>query len=141
MKAGQKTMQEKQMRMNNATLAIPVFESYVKIQNEAIEDCRYINENITKQVRPYITPTFGILIDAAENPGRYNLKDVNNMTAKPRMIKWKNLMAFNNGIMYFDRATFESWYHTFNEDGIARRLFFEELSSEEIKVIQYYDFN
>ena len=118
-------------------LKVPIFESYLKIQEEARSEAIYLNSVIAPHIDENIVINLGILIDASENPSSYGLRDNRKDPIKPRKINNAKFLSYD-GAVFFAPAAFEAWYHTVHPDGVKRRAFFKSLSEKDKMNLIFY---
>lgn len=127
-------------------LKVPVFDSYIQIPKDAIEECVYLNTEIVQRLKEKMKlmgryPNLAMVIDASNNPEKYGLNDKFDKPLKGREIKYWAVMRYNNDShnITFDRELFLSWYHTFHKDGIERKKFFLSLGQDQREQLNYFD--
>lgn len=122
-----------------AELKVPVFESYLELQETAKEEAYYLNSVIAPQLLARdMVLNLEILAAASENPEEYGLKDSNLNRLKPYQITSRKYLSYNGGVS-LDKKVFESWYHKAHPDGIKRAKFFRELKEKDRKLLKYYE--
>lgn len=120
-------------------LKVPVFESYLELQETAKEEAHYLNSVIAPQlIKKGIKLTLEILAEASENPEEYGLEDSNKNKLKPFKVTSRKYLAFEGSVIFLERV-FESWYHSIHPDGIKRAKFFRGLKEKDRKLLKYYE--
>lgn len=123
-----------------AELKVPVFESYLELQETAKEEAHYLNSVIFPQlINKGIKLNLEILAEASENPEEYGLEDTGKTKLKPFKITSRKFLAFEGSVIFLERV-FESWYHRIHPDGIKRAKFFRELKEKDKKFLKYYEY-
>lgn len=120
-------------------LRVPVFDSYLKIQEDAIDEARYLNSVIVPQLKAKAIVTINLvtLAEASLQPDLFGLLDENNNPLKPREIKNARFLHYADSVS-FNLHSFELWYHNIHPDGKKRAEFFEHLGDKEKLYLKYY---